>query len=211
MTASWVPVIVVDICGAAITLVLAMLCARYSLKWSREKPQDTFAQYVLYLTMAIVLFAMSRSCGHIIKQVLLLAGEDNIWKAISPFSGAVNTAAFIIIFGVSLSFHRFHAMHQELQVTVKERTRELELTNKRLLAEIAERKRVEEQVHLLLNSMAEALYSLDLEGHCTQCNPACVRMLGYENADQLLGENLHQLIHHTRSDGSPYPENECRI
>ena len=106
----------------------------------------------------------------------------------------------------------------ELDGRVRERTAELELANKALNAEIAERKQVEEtlrqseeQVRLLLESTAEAIYGLDLNGICTFCNPACLKMLGYESSGQLLGKNLHELTHHTRSDGTPYPMDECRI
>jgi PAS domain S-box-containing protein len=35
-------------------------------------------------------------------------------------------------------------------------------------------------------------------------------MLGY-HPDELLGEGMHRLVHHTRCDGSPYPEEECPI
>lgn len=69
----------------------------------------------------------------------------------------------------------------------------------------------EEQVRLLLDSTAEAIYGLDLHGNCTFCNRACVTTLGYQNIEQLLGQNMHDLIHHTRSDGSHYPIHECRI
>jgi len=68
-----------------------------------------------------------------------------------------------------------------------------------------------EQVRLLLDSTAEAIYGLDLEGNCTFCNPACLEMLGYEQVGQLLGKNMHKLIHHTRPDGSEYPMEQCRI
>ncbi|MDD5627809.1 MAG: PAS domain S-box protein [Elusimicrobia bacterium] len=69
----------------------------------------------------------------------------------------------------------------------------------------------EEQFRLLLDSTAEAIYGIDLKGCCTFCNPACVRLAGYERPDQLLGKNMHDLIHHTRPDGSPFPVEECRI
>ncbi len=81
-----------------------------------------------------------------------------------------------------------------------------------------ERKRVEnalreseEKSLLLLNSTGEAIYGLDLEGNCSFCNPACLSMLGYEDESQLLSRNMHYLIHHTRKDGTPYPEEECCI
>ena len=60
-----------------------------------------------------------------------------------------------------------------------------------------------EQIRLLMNSTAEAIYGLDLDGICTWCNSSCLTMLGYESSDELLGKNTHQMIHHTRPDGSP--------
>ena len=69
----------------------------------------------------------------------------------------------------------------------------------------------EEKFHLLLNSTGEAIYGIDLNGNCTFCNPSCLRLLGYENESQLLGRHMHDLIHHTRKDGSHYPVEECCI
>jgi two-component system sensor histidine kinase TtrS len=69
----------------------------------------------------------------------------------------------------------------------------------------------EEKYLLLLNSTAEAIYGLDLEGDCTFCNPACLRLLGYRAPKDLLGTNMHELIHHTRADGTPYPKQDCEI
>jgi PAS domain S-box-containing protein len=84
--------------------------------------------------------------------------------------------------------------------------------------DITERKRAEEalresedKLRLLLDSTAEAIYGIDLEGCCTFCNSACVRALGYTRADELLGKNMHDLIHHTRADGTLMPVEECRI
>jgi PAS domain S-box-containing protein len=69
----------------------------------------------------------------------------------------------------------------------------------------------EEKYLLLLNSAAEGIYGLDLEGNCTFCNPACVRLLGYQTCEDLLGKNMHGLVHHTREDGTPYAEEDSQI
>lgn len=69
----------------------------------------------------------------------------------------------------------------------------------------------EEKYLLLLNSTAEAIYGLDLEGDCTFCNPACLRLLGYGTPKDLLGKNMHDLMHHTRAGGAPYPKQDCEI
>ncbi|MFZ0227614.1 MAG: PAS domain-containing sensor histidine kinase, partial [Mycobacterium sp.] len=42
-------------------------------------------------------------------------------------------------------------------------------------------------------------------------NPACLRILGYEHVDEVLGKNMHDLIHHKRADGTFFPAEECRI
>jgi len=61
---------------------------------------------------------------------------------------------------------------------------------------------------LLLHSAAEGIYGLDRKGCCTFANEASCQLLGYEQKE-LLGRNLHDLLHHSRADGSPYPEEEC--
>ena len=64
---------------------------------------------------------------------------------------------------------------------------------------------------LLLNSTGEGIYGVDLQGNCTFANPACVRLLGFESDADLLGRNMHELVHHTRPNGDPYPMVECKI
>jgi PAS domain S-box-containing protein len=69
----------------------------------------------------------------------------------------------------------------------------------------------EDKLRLLLDSTAEAIYGIDLEGRCTFCNPACLRALGYQRVDDLLGRNMHDLIHHSRADGTRLPAETGRI
>ena len=69
----------------------------------------------------------------------------------------------------------------------------------------------DERIRLLLESTAEAIYGLDIEGRCTFVNPACVQLLGYDSADELLGQKMHEVIRHPRADGSIPPESECPL
>jgi diguanylate cyclase (GGDEF)-like protein/PAS domain S-box-containing protein len=69
----------------------------------------------------------------------------------------------------------------------------------------------EEKIHLLLNSVAEAIYGIDLNGNCTFCNPPCLRLLGYNHPEALLGKNMHWQIHSKHPDGTHFPIEECRI
>ncbi len=75
----------------------------------------------------------------------------------------------------------------------------------------ADRRKRDRLVRLLLTSTAEAIYGADMNGKCTFANPACVRMLGYQSENDLVGKVIHDLIHHTRPDGSPYSKQDCRV
>lgn len=67
------------------------------------------------------------------------------------------------------------------------------------------------ELRLILDSAAEAIYGIDLNGNCTFCNKSCIQMLGYSDQSELIGKNMHRQIHHTHRNGIPIPIDECRI
>lgn len=69
----------------------------------------------------------------------------------------------------------------------------------------------EQQVQLLLESTGEAIYGVDLEGNCTFANPACVRMLGFEKPEDLLGQNIHALLHTSSACADSKAVDKCRL
>jgi PAS domain S-box-containing protein len=68
----------------------------------------------------------------------------------------------------------------------------------------------EDKARLLLEVSGGGIYGLDLEGRCTFINKAGAGLLGYEPGE-VIGQRMHDLIHHTRRDGSPYPDDACSI
>lgn len=83
--------------------------------------------------------------------------------------------------------------------------------------DITEQVRAEEQLRSLirqsnsvLESVGDGIFGIDPNGNCTVINTAAAQMLGYK-PEELLGRNMHEAIHHTRTDGTPYPEAECPI
>lgn len=68
-----------------------------------------------------------------------------------------------------------------------------------------------EMIHALLSATGQGIYGVDMDGNCTFANPSCVSMLGCESDRDLLGKNMHELIHHTRPNGEPYPVEDCHI
>jgi PAS domain S-box-containing protein len=87
----------------------------------------------------------------------------------------------------------------------------LEEQNQTLLEQTLQLADQSKHIKLLLNSTAEGIYGADLDGICNFANPACVSMLGYDNEQELVGNSIHEMIHHTRANGSAYPKQQCRV
>ncbi|HKM29462.1 MAG TPA: diguanylate cyclase [Bacilli bacterium] len=99
---------------------------------------------------------------------------------------------------------KMESLIDNLDDTVQQRTEELQKT----YAKLAENKG---DLQLILDSAAEAIYGIDLQGNCTFCNKSCLKMLGYNYQTELLGKNMHWLIHHSHKDKTPMPIEECKI
>jgi PAS domain S-box-containing protein len=70
--------------------------------------------------------------------------------------------------------------------------------------------RLSRQHELILEAAGEGIYGVDAQGIATFLNPAGAHMLGYE-VDELIGQSSHNLMHHSRPDGTPYPWDECPV
>lgn len=63
---------------------------------------------------------------------------------------------------------------------------------------------------LILASVGDGIFGVDLEGRITFVNPAAEQMLEWSRAE-LIGRNAHQLLHHTKKDGSLHDAADCLI
>ena len=63
---------------------------------------------------------------------------------------------------------------------------------------------------LILDSLPDGVYGVDTAGRTVLVNRAAARLLGYEPKD-LVGKVPHEVMHHSRPDGSPYPPQECPL
>ncbi len=101
---------------------------------------------------------------------------------------------------------------------LEKKTLDLEKIRKEQEQEIARRESVEkalreseEKVRQILDSTAEGICGLDLEGNCTFCNPAALEILGFHDEKDLVGRNMHEIIHYKKTDGTPFSKEECAI
>ena len=86
--------------------------------------------------------------------------------------------------------------HEELESRVEERTRDLD--------------HLRRHTESLLLAMREGILGVDTQGRATFINPAAASMTGWKPED-LIGRTIHEVLHHSRPDGSPYPPTECPI
>lgn len=63
---------------------------------------------------------------------------------------------------------------------------------------------------LILDSLPDGVYGLDPTGRIVLVNRAAAGLLGYEPAE-LIGTVPHDVMHHTRPDGTPYPRHACPL
>ncbi|MFZ0393768.1 MAG: PAS domain S-box protein, partial [Terracidiphilus sp.] len=59
------------------------------------------------------------------------------------------------------------------------------------------------QRELILEAVGDGICGIDLEGRLTFINEAGARALGYQ-PEQLTGRDVHEVIHHSHADGTPY-------
>lgn len=161
-----------------------------------------YAFYWLAILPPITYFLLDRKSAKII---LSLFGGYMLYFVLSNqmnWSPAeFNTESIFNIVGATLSII--------LMITCFEKNRNEawdELKRSNLLVE-----NKQSELLLILDSAAEAIYGIDLNGNCTFCNKSCMNMLGYRDQSELLGKNMHWQIHHTRRDGTPFPVDDCRI
>lgn len=70
--------------------------------------------------------------------------------------------------------------------------------------------RLEKQHELILNSVDDGIYGVDLKGRCTFVNKAMENLTGW-SAEDLIGNNQHMILHHTHEDGTHHPPDECPV
>jgi len=83
--------------------------------------------------------------------------------------------------------------------------------------DVTEQHEAEEALHLatrqrelILESVGDGIYGIDLVGRLTFINQAAAQALGY-TPEQLTGRDVHEVIYHSRADGTEYSEGNSPI
>jgi PAS domain S-box-containing protein len=68
-----------------------------------------------------------------------------------------------------------------------------------------------QQWRAVLDSVEEGIWGVDLRGKCTFANPTAVKTFGFASDEEMVGKNMHALVHHHYPDGRDFPDTECPI
>ncbi len=181
------PLFLIDITGSLFMIVISFLCLCEAIKLYRQSRENTLWNYLLWLSVVYVLFAISRSIGHILLHLLTALEYQHTWKHLEPLSGSLNTFTFILIGGVSLFFSRVYDYYN----TLFENKQKIERIN----AELSE---MNLELETLVAERTMGLMALTVADRVR--NPAsvigltCQRMIEREEVSQTVRDNIKDII-----------------
>ncbi|MDH5634003.1 MAG: PAS domain S-box protein [Gammaproteobacteria bacterium] len=108
------------------------------------------------------------------------------------------------------------------KVFVRVSARYIEVNGRKLLLasmeDISQRRLAEQQAHesgeilrTILDSTGEGIYGVDMNGICIFANNSCATLLGYPDANSIIGKNMHSLVHSAVNKDREDMQDECII
>ncbi len=191
------PIWIVDVAGSAAMIVLSLMCLRLALRLKRLDQSNVIWTYLAWVCYALCLFAFSRGAGHILKQVLVMAGRVNIWESIRPVSGSINTLSFMVVSSVTLFFHRTWIIYRDIQndkLALQSLSDELLFLNRHLEHLVAERSKevaVSERKYRRIFEVSKDMIAVTgRDGIMLELNPEGYEMLGLKRTERLNGKRF---------------------
>ena len=115
----------VDCTGSLLMLILAIWIFREAYRLRRRSFMNL---YLFLLSCSLGTLAMSRATGHILSYFFRYAGKSEIWEAILPISGGLNTIIFVIIASLSLYYVIFRNLQDYRDLEKESHVKEVQKT-----------------------------------------------------------------------------------
>ena len=190
MTVSSIPIWSIDLIGSILMIIFSFLCLRLAHRLRSRDRDNVIWVYLLWVCYGLAGFAISRSAGHILKQLLMISGHQLIWAEIRPFSGAINTMTFIFVASVTLFFERVWRIYQQIlkdKQALQTTRDELLYLNQNLESMIAERTTElavsEHKYRRIFEVSRDMIVVTNRDGTVLNMNPAGFKILGHPDAD----------------------------
>ena len=187
------PVYLVDLIGSASMIVISFLCVMLVRTKKREDPTNVIWTYLLWLSLALFAFAISRSVGHIIKHILIVTGKKSIWLQLRPFSGAMNTIMFVLVASITLFFQRVQNIYFQIvkdKQKIQRFSEKLMWLNRHLedlvSARTAELQASETKYRRIFEGSNDMLFVADNSGTFFDVNKSGLDLLGYQDKAEII-------------------------
>lgn len=198
---SLAPVWFTDVVGSALIIIFAFLAVWYSAKLARVQRSNVMWTYLLWLCVALACFGLSRGVGHIAKRFLLMEDMRDVWVSLRPYSGGINTIAFVLVASITLFFQRVHKINTAIlddQKALEKASQEVMRLNRNLESLVRHRteelSRSEQKYRRIFEGSMDMIFILDEQGRFLDLNPAGLATLGYDRQDLLGSITLRELF-----------------
>ncbi|MGD9007496.1 MAG: ATP-binding protein [Desulfobacteraceae bacterium] len=200
MILHFVPIWFVDVFGSLLMILLSFLCLRLVFNLKLRDPNNVIWAYLLWFCIGLSGFAISRSAGHLLKDVLLVMQKEQVWAAIRPYSGAINTTMLALVAAVTLFFERTWKIYQQIlkdKQTLQETNKEVVYLNQNLEQLVHERTHelaVSEHKYRRIFEISKDIIMVSRrDGTITDINPFGYELLGREEASPV-GRSFAEFI-----------------
>ena len=195
MIISYIPVLIVDILGSALMVILSVVSLHTAKKLRNQDPDNTVFLYLLWICTGFTIFAVSRSIGHILRQLVIFLSIGYIWTDIAPYTGTINTVSFFLVGLITLFFEQIW----KINVKISSGREELEAAHSELvrLNQSLERQVVERTERLtaseykcrrIFDQSLDIILVTDADFKILEINPTGVEMTGYSKNEIIINE-----------------------
>ena len=191
------PTIAIDMIGSMANIVFSFLATYYAYKLTRKQPDNFLWSYLFYVTLAIAAFCISRAAGHLLKNILYVLGNRDLWKIFAPYSGGFNTLCMISVSAVMIFYHQgvqaYEAVEQKAaklqqsKIRLARAARALKELNLHLEEKVEERtaelSESEKKFRHLFTASKDMVFFADTHHAIVEMNPSGWEMLGYTHEE----------------------------
>ena len=163
--------------------------------------QSHHSLYWLVVFPPVVFFLLGHKKARIVSfiyfvlLIVFMALNYNTWE-----SQGFGTQSFLNIIGPTIVLIFMINFYERSRSEI---STELELRNLELAKTISDLSDNQEKFEILLASTEEGIFGVNLDGECIFCNKSGLEFLGYNAESELLGQNMHSMIHSKYKNGEP--------
>ena len=190
---SLAPVWFSDVVGSTLMIVFSFLCVCYAARLKKVEPSSVIWTYLLVLSVALAGFSVSRAVGHLAKHLLLFTGRAEVWAFLRPYTGAINSIAFVVVASVTLFFQRVQMINAQIlkdKTALETASQEVMRLNRDLESLVEKRTRElsqsEKKYRGIFQGSMDMIFVLDDQLRFEDINPSGLATLGYDSRDEIL-------------------------